>query len=242
MTIQAYRCLNCAAPLDSQNIDRHLGIIRCLHCNSIFDLTRMAPVNQRAKESLSQAEQVKPPIALTLPEGYEMQKERNRLHITKRWRGQKKPFSLLFGLMFACVWLVMVGYQITSLWSVERPLIVLFMIPFAVVGIHLLYKSVANIVNITQLQVDQSKVQIRHFPLPWYPAPSLSAHEIEQVFVKQRSNVHHKGKNNVTTQQNFEVAAALQDGRKVVLFKALKQLEHALYIEQQIEQFLSRTG
>jgi len=69
--------------------------------------------------------------------------------------------------------------------------------------------------------------------LPWPGNKSVASYEVKQLFSKEKIN---HGKNG--THYSYTVQAKMADGRSETLVRGLTEAEQALYIEQQLEQFL----
>ncbi len=85
--------------------------------------------------------------------------------------------------------------------------------------------------------MNQRELSIEHRPLrtPFYPNRYITSREIDQIFVEK----YVAGKTNGTPNYAFGVQAVLPGGKRIKLVKGLKTSDQALYIEQEIEAFLS---
>lgn len=237
MSTTKLTCHQCAAPLDSASLDRRLGIITCSHCDSIFDLAHTdLPIQN--DDSLNKPIGHRAPAAL--PQGYSIKHQGDRLIIARSWRATNSLFSLLFKLIFPIIWLYILVIQSQAMthfldFSQET----LFLIPFLLFGIFLLYKGLADLVNTTYIKADKTKLSINHSPLPWSPSPAFQNKDIEQIFItRQAHHTRDKNRNEEKIHYSYCVKVILRNNSSHILIKALTKIEQALFLEQEIESHL----
>jgi len=104
------------------------------------------------------------------------------------------------------------------------------------VGVGLAYATVSGFVNRTVVEVDRGDVlTVRHGPLPWPGATSIPVADIAQVFVTERTS----RSDSESVQASYAMNVLTRSGRRAVLVRGmLSSLEHALYIEQELERRL----
>lgn len=233
-------CRVCAAPLSSKDIDRRLAIISCRHCGSVFDLTRTSagasvPTPALAPEPLPRAEvRERPPVPM--PERFKVERRGRHLRVQWRWF---RPIEHLFLLFFAVAWnTFLVGWYYIAL-SIGNEgavgwLMALFPIGHVAAGVAVGYSALTGLLNTTRLTVDPTgKLDVSHIPLPWFPAPSIEANQIEQLYAQQ----HTQTQNGKSTER-YALFAILRDHSRVKLLDRLESLDQALWLEQEIERLL----
>jgi hypothetical protein len=102
------------------------------------------------------------------------------------------------------------------------------------VGVGLTYFTLAGFLNQTTIEVDTFRLSIRHGPLPWFGNCTLPAAEIGQLYCQERTRRQNNGGSSTT----YSVSAVTKGGRQVKLVSTLEDQDQALFIEQQIEQYL----
>lgn len=231
-------CQSCGSPLQVDGFDRRLAVVHCSHCGGLFDLTRQRtavdaetnPVAQSAADvqfainddvGSSQAANARPVAAM--PAGFTVTGD-GQLSVRWSWRSA----STLFLLGFAVLWnlIVLVQFGITGL--------DLFRVVFLLLGLGLLYRGIAGVINSTTIAVDENVLTVRHSPLPWFPAPTIDISAIEQLFV---SEGHTKSKNGTRTPY-YLLNAVLRDNSMRRLSTRLPDIGQALYLEQEFERVL----
>lgn len=230
--MNALSCRTCGAPLNADDLDRRLAIIGCRSCGAIFDLARRKDREDGVAQLAREPAPERAPVAL--PQGFELSTRDGHLRITRRW------FNLpeLVLIPFAVAWnAFLVGWYATALGN-DMPggmniIMLVFPVVHVAVGVGVAYRAVANLVNRTTLLVTPAALAVRHLPLPWWPAPSVPVGEVEQLYCTR--NVRH-GKNG--TSVTFELRAVTREHASLLLIGGLPDLDHALWMEQEIERHL----
>lgn len=113
----------------------------------------------------------------------------------------------------------------------------LFVTPHVLIGLYLTYSCITGLFNKTRITIDKRYLKVRHYPLPWWPAPTLKLNTIRQLYVACREGS--EGEHNRTVKY-YELMAVLVDGsRKRLLGKdRASSLEDYLYLEQALERAL----
>ena len=109
----------------------------------------------------------------------------------------------------------------------------LFPLVHVAVGVGITYRALAGLLNTSSVQVADRMLSVRHFPLPWWPAPKIPVDSLEQLYVSKK--VKH-GKNTATVTYELRAVTREHHGRK--LLGGLQTLDQALWLEQEIELLL----
>ncbi|NLF71841.1 MAG: hypothetical protein GX575_22660 [Candidatus Anammoximicrobium sp.] len=221
MKLVELHCKSCGATLKPENVVERLAMARCDHCGAVFGIEGL-PLSSEAQASRQRA-------PVPMPPGIEVSPFGGSLEITRRW------FALPFVfLAFFCVFWdgFMVAWHAIAL-STGAWFMSAFGLLHTAVGVGLTYYTVAGFVNRTVIRAGQGLIEIRHGPLPWPGNKEFVAHEVAQLYSKEK--VQH-GKNG--TQCAYTIHAIMADDRRETLVGGLTEAEQALYIEQQLEQFL----
>ncbi len=217
-------CKNCGTEISAENMNLSTMLAKCSSCNSVFSFQET--VKPQADVFSKSKTFVEP---LPMPKGITIEKTGSQLVIKRRW------FTLtnLFLTAFVVIWdtFMVVWFTIslsTGMWPMA-----LFGSLHAGVGIWLTYRVLANYLNTTEIIVDNRQISVRHYPLPWPGNKIIQSSTIEQLYSK--SVVHHN-KNSVS--YSYEVHTILSDKTHLKLVSDLEETDQALYIEQEIEDFL----
>lgn len=239
----ALTCRSCGAQLDLDTLDDRRGVAVCRFCHTVNRTTAWDGVATRRRYEVEQ------------PEGFELTHRGDGVRIVHRWRRwvvvpllivlvlmnlmvflPALAFLLLFGL-FAVVALIGAGDPAVT---VVGGLFGLFAIAVAAamvaIGAVFHYVVLAMLINRTVIEVDGRELRVRYGPLPWRGGAAVPADRVEQLYCKERS---------VRTQHGshpaYELHAGLIDGGHRRLLAALPSLEHAIYVEQQLERAMGIT-
>lgn len=225
------RCKRCDAEIPAENVNVQTFVAHCTQCNSVFnfgdplDLAR----DQKTKG-----------LRVPMPKGFKVEDTGFELKITCRWFNFRSVFLFLCALFFNG----MIGFMsITLIMGISQetgrpPLVLAVLVPFAGVGMALLYWALAGWLNRTEIKASPTSLDIKHGPLP-FPGKRLDPGNIVQLYCKER--IHHHAdsdRDGASTSYSYELHAITGDGKQEKLVTGLHESEQALYLEQQLEQFL----
>jgi hypothetical protein len=169
---------------------------------------------------------------IVIPPGIEVLHLMNELEIMVKWRKSAKTFTLSFALFwntfiaFASFFVIMMG-EIAAL---------LFLVPFILVGVYLIYASIGYLLNTSFITVDDRRLSVEHKPINFLIQKDkhFAPEEIKQLFVRKYS----VGSTNGNPVYAYAVDLILKNKKNYTLVKGLHALEYAQYIEQEIEHYL----
>ncbi|MEO1514783.1 MAG: hypothetical protein AAFV95_07215 [Bacteroidota bacterium] len=216
-------CPECESDIQADDVNLVKTIAKCQTCNNIFEFSE-------------QLDQALPPAPyreeLLMPPGIEVLKLMSELEIMVNWRAIGSRFTLFFCLLWnGFIFFITFFVALAGQWP-----FVLFLTPFLLVGLYLIYSSLGYLFNTTYITVNSERVSIEHRPINFLIQSDKYYHssDIEQVFV-QRYSV---GSSNGNPVYAFSIVMALKNGTRETLVKNLHSDEYGKYIEQQIELFL----
>jgi hypothetical protein len=152
------------------------------------------------------------------------------MEITRKWFGIQT--ILLTG--FAVVWdLFLVFWYQKALEHDAGLIFVLFPLLHVAVGVGLTYYVVASWVNKTHIYVNNLRFAVRHRPIPWIGNKDIPAGNLAQLYSKEKISRTKNG-----TRVSYEVRANTKDGHNIKILSGLENQEQALFVEQQVEQYL----
>lgn len=223
MELKPLYCKSCGAPIEAEEIDTDLGLVRCTHCGSVFSLGGLPrPDGPGAFRTYERQ-------AVPMPDKVDVIDAGGELQITYRWFSPKYIFLIVFAVFWNGFMLVWHGISLASgAWFMS-----VFGLLHTADGIGLAYYTLAGLLNKTTVWIGMGQMAIRHWPLPWLGNRQLQASDIAQVYSRERVS-HSKN----STSYSYQVQAILQNGRKQELLGGLSDVDQALYIEQEIERHL----
>ncbi|WP_257461683.1 hypothetical protein [Archangium lipolyticum] len=92
------------------------------------------------------------------------------------------------------------------------------------------YGVAAGLLNRTYLEVDASRLSIRHEPLPWPGGRTFRAAEVSGVLVESRTFQDKNG----ASRSSYSLHAVIRGKRRVRLLSGLPEVEQARFLEQRI--------
>ncbi|MEM7260615.1 MAG: hypothetical protein AAF488_01400 [Planctomycetota bacterium] len=214
-------CRNCGGPLSASDFAEKLGVVRCPSCQAIYAVKQTAPA------AAATPARVKARVAM--PEGFSVEDSGRELVITRKWFSGKYLFLLVFAIgwnAFMVVWHTMA--LSSGAWFMS-----LFGLIHTAVGLGLIYSVAAGFLNHTEIRVGAGRLRVHHGPLPWSGGLDWRADRLRQLFAKER--VRH-GKNRSHT--DYSLRAIDEKRRMRTVLKGLPSIEHAVFLEQEIERFL----
>ncbi len=96
--------------------------------------------------------------------------------------------------------------------------------------------------NKTHILVQRGQVSVKHKPFPYFGNRTIPSHSIKQVYVKQHSSSAPEDDSLNCAQLkyfHYEIIIILKKNKELSLLKGLKDHQHALFIEEEIEKFLN---
>jgi hypothetical protein len=232
-------CKQCGAPLRESDLRLDRGIAVCSSCGGVQRLP--GPVAPRAPEDSGGPVSRKPPGEVPVPDRFVIEELGNQLTIRYRWFHA----ALFFLLFFTIAWdSFLVGWY----WMLTagpfggdpgmpmpfKLVFVIFPLAHVAVGVGLTYSVLAGFLNSTVIRVADGVLSVRHGPVRWPGNLELPTDGIEQIYCRKRTS----RSGTVTTDSgNYEVHA-VAGGQKKKLLGGLREADHALFLEQQLERFL----
>ncbi len=206
--------------------------IVCAYCGNehLFKLptsaTSPAPAASRAPAAAPASRSLAP-----RPNEVTIQKQGQGLKLSWRWFSAKYIGLAIFAVVwdaFLCFW-----YSAALSGSGMPWIMIVFPLGHVAVGVGITYSVIAGFLNRTTLAVDRNVFTVHHDPVPWFGEVKVKPADLDQLYCKEK--ISH-GKNGTST--SYQLCAVLKDGRKLDLVSGLDSPDVALFIEQQVEDWL----
>lgn len=211
-------CPKCGSAITADNINVQTGVAKCLQCNEVFNFANMVGGDASAAYAKPQVE---------MPKGFSLTHQLSDLVITRTWFSYKTIFLLFFCLFwdgFLVVWY-------TLAFRFNGPLMMkVFPILHVAVGVFITYTMLAGFFNRTDITIGNSRVAVRHYPLPWPGNRIIAVGNLDQVFCEEKVSHSRNG-----TSVTYNVSIVLKGSERLTMISGLDQPNHALFIEEQIE-------
>ncbi len=219
-------CPNCKSDIRGEDINIDKVVAKCANCNTVFSFEN--ELNNELHKPAHKKQEV------LLPAGIESYSTDHELDFEINWRKTSKGIG--FFVFFTLFWNGIVGIFVIMALATGEWKMLLGVSIHLLIGICLLYYVLANMLNTTYITVRRGKLSVEHLPLrfPFYPDRFIPVANIEQVFVER----YVASKTNNNPDFAFRVKLIETNQNRINLVKGLKQPNHALYIEQEIEKFL----
>ena len=159
------------------------------------------------------------------PKGITIEHDGDTLKISRRSMSYRRVLPILAIALGADVLIgialfdqdgMVLGAEIPPLW-------VIAICPVTLVGILFTYFSVVGLLNKTVITMTPQILQIKHSPLLMIPSKRFNLANVEQLYSTKKAY--------------YELHIVMKDGRDEVALQ-LFEANQALYLEQEIEQFL----
>ena len=223
---QQINCPNCNEVVPAENLNLTNMVGKCHSCDHVFSI---ADVVGSSTQQVRRGDE-----NLGLPAGIELQRGLSYLEFTILWRKtRRKGFFTLFAVM----WNLLLLPFIIAVISTNDWKLALFISLHLLVGVSFFFYTLALWINRTTIHVSKGGIEVKHgpVPIPFTPNHSVAASELKQLYVEEYVPSKTNGRPDIT----FGVRMRAHDGTDVRLVPGFQNPDHALYIEQEIEKFLT---
>lgn len=165
------------------------------------------------------------------PNQITVRKSPHHLQITRTWFEMKHV--LLLPLAIAWDAFIFWGYKmIFSAPKVDIFPVLFLLLPLSL-GISLTYFALAGLLNKTTVDLTPNTTSIKDTPLPFWRNKQIASKDIFQLYCKKV-----KMRNGLYWIDIISVHAIMNNQNSIALLSSLKTTEQALFIKQEIENFL----
>lgn len=210
-------CYLCGALLFEHNIDSQTGLAHCPDCHAIFSVN----LPQNGKPALD---------TIDMPKGFTSTRDDDGLHLIYRWRKGSLPVQVLSVALIN----IFVLWWLADAFNQRRIDLAALGLVFLAFGIWTIASLLLTLFNRTHIRVSLNQLTVRSGPFSISSSQAMPREQIKQVYVVQFKNGTGRHR-----RISYRVQAALFDYPDMVIVPHLGDSTDALYIEQQIERFLS---
>lgn len=211
-------CPQCSTPIANDDIEAD-GHVVCPNCGNQFEV---------GLTDIEIFERTKPHVYL--PRSMEYLKLNSLLEFIYRPKGSFTT-PLLFATLF---WNAIVGFFVLSAIASGEYGSLLFMLVHIFIGISLIMKTFGDLINKTYVTIDKDYLNIERKPLQFFRQKPILTKDIQQLFVKKYQN----GSVNDKPIYSYGLYAQMNNKTEKRILSNFASLEHARFIEQEIEIFL----
>jgi hypothetical protein len=226
-------CQSCGALIRAEDISVDTGLAKCRSCHAVMNFAQQLGVNPSAAKSAAVGRPRVPQ-----PEKLLVEDTGGGLRISWSWWSPVFLFLVLFCIAwdgFLIFWYQM-AFGMNAPWIFK-----VFPLIHLAVGVGLTYFTIAGFLNRTTIEVAGDVLTVRHGPLPWPGNRTVPVADVEQFYCQEKTHVgRHSGPHysHPTVSWTYQVCAVLKDGHKVTVLSGLHDKDRALFIEQQLEEYL----
>lgn len=241
-------CVTCGQLILAEDVNLQNMVAKCRNCNAVFsfaptntDIPRssiLETVQELMKEAnREQGGTLQRPVdgrKIEMPKGVITERDFGELRFVIPWRNTRRWG---FFLLFTIVWnAILTPFIITGIATGEWR-ILLFASIHILVGVSFLMYTLGLMFNKTKVVVTSQGVEIKNgpIPIPFNPNRFMAVRDIEQLFVEE----YVPSKTNGRPDYTYAVTALTTSAERQRLVGGFSQPGHALYLEQEMETFLS---
>ena len=241
-------CVTCGQLILAEDVNLQNMVAKCRNCNAVFSF---APVNADASKSSiletvqelvkeanrQQSSTLARPTdgrKIEMPKGVITERDFGELRFIIPWRNTRRWG---FFLLFTIVWNAILTPFIVMGVATGEWRILLFASLHILVGVSFLMYTLGLMLNKTSIVVTSQGVDIKNgpIPIPFNPNRFMAVRDIEQLFVEE----YVPSKTNGRPDYTYAVTALTTSAERQRLVGGFSQPGHALYLEQEIENFLN---
>jgi len=220
-------CKACGKPIPAADVNIDKAIAKCGACDAVFSIR---DIGVGAGE--------RPKLPVPMPKCFQVENWGSELTLTRRWYTHSLWALLAFCMFwdgFLVVW-YSIGISILINGEDVGPVWLMFVFPVfhVAIGAGLTYAVLCGFLNRTVVRVSGGELSIRHGPLPWPGNQQLLTTDVRQLYCTESKRQW--------SQQNgrrkFDVVIQSKANDKITLLTGLEELDHGLFVEQQVEQHL----
>jgi hypothetical protein len=222
------KCPQCSAKFVKTDINKDNFSVLCKGCKSIFGLEKVDLPQGFMDGEIGGFKKRK---KVQLPMGIELNSKDGVLTIKRKWFNR----GFLVVVLLAIAWNGAIVIWNESLNSTlgSSPIATIYPFIHLIIGLILFYYTLAGLVNTTIFTISKESILIKNRPIPWFGISTIASSKLKQLYSTKKNPYKNKNEKDI-----FHIYALLKNGKKLKIVHGLHTDNQALYIEQQIEQYL----
>ncbi len=167
---------------------------------------------------------------LNLPKNMQFIDHGNYLEIVRIWRGWET-------LGYAGIAVVVWGAPLVFLEDVSfggSGEEYMWLLLFLAVGVGSIYHVLASFFNKTYIFANESKIEVRHRPIPWLGNRKVDAKDIVQLYVKEVVDSDPEGGSST----DYQLRAKVHSGKEITMLSGVPDADQAKFVEDKLEALL----
>lgn len=217
--MQPWSCPACGEIIPAEQINIQAGIAICPSCSAVSNFSSCLD-GEKEKPKKKKNELPRTFRVQETPDGYMI-----AFHTRSSFAGFMGCFAILWSLPTVPLFVLA--------WSLNNMIAALSLLPFAGIGVFLLYWAATMLVNTTRITISWDAIRVRQMPIPTLNNRDYDRLDIDQLYCK-RQTVYVNG----IPQHQYQVRFKFQDGTDHALVSDVPTYEQALFLERQIERYL----
>ncbi|MEM9950630.1 MAG: hypothetical protein AAF846_03440 [Chloroflexota bacterium] len=212
-------CPNCGRLIQATNINVHDKIAVCDNCDTVFEFAMPTEKAKRRK--------VKQPAGLTLNEGHNLS-----MAFRTNWRLDSNQ-EFISSAVLTGTFIVLTNFMSVGALSGEIPLAMPFI--FAMLSIFMIYLTMLNVYNQTQITLVDDHIDVMRKPLPtlFNKGKRISLHGVEAI---------HCAETEASKEYNYDtpryiIWAQTVDGNRRPIVTDLVE-DYAYFVTQKLNEYL----
>lgn len=215
-------CKRCGAFISADDVNMQALAAKCRSCSAVFSIAdQVAPATGFAPQAR---------LDVPLPQRFTVERPGGALEISWRWYTPAAIFLTAFAVFwngFICMW-------VAAALSGGAGFFALFATFHALVGVAMAYGALTMFLNTTRVAASYNMLSVRHGPLPSFGNLDLPRDGLRQLYCVERLSSSRRSRS-----LSYDLQAVKADGSAVTVLRGLESAEQALYLEQELERFMS---
>lgn len=213
-------CPKCADPIPAQDVNIRSLVAKCERCDNVFSFQHETVTSIQTKDT----------TIYKRPENINQEETTDTLTLWWKWNSPA-AITVLIASPAAFALAVWSEFQPHEYFQSVNPNWVQIFIWF-IVCLYGTYWAIAHFVNRTVVRVDHENIHVSFQPLPWVGVRTNLVSPYVQLYTGRYVTGGRYPKNYIS------VNILRQSGKHLRAIDKLESIEHALYLEQEIEAFL----
>jgi len=204
--------------MNEADLFREKSLARCSLCKAVFRLKGKSGASNTEREEVA------------LPKDISVRQTDTELVLEHRWFTPQNIVNLIPILFVTCFSLIffLIVIDTSSLFH-----FLLFLPLFALPSLGI-YVAIIGFINKTIIKANSEILEVTIAPLPWFGGNVFSSIDLKQLYIVETLRSYR-----LNVKPTYNILAKTRKGKSVTILSGVRNVNAALYIEQQIEKLLS---